>query len=313
MPASRRAWVRSGVVLVLVVLVLGLLVLFAPNFFKLNNLINILVQASILAVMAIGMSVVMIGGGIDLSLPFNAALSAVLGAMYMRTTDDALGGTAIMLGAAASIGLLNGIAVGYLKMIPFVVTLAMTSITAGSAVWLTNSISISNIPDGFIELFRARPLGLPFPVWIAFGASALATALMSRSVFAQQLYGVGMNAKAATVARIPVRRVLAISYLAAGAAAGTAAIMLTGRLASASANLASPSTVLDVVSACVIGGISIYGGAGKVWGAVLGALFITLLSNALNAAEISLYVNQMIRGAIIVAFIAFDRFSTARG
>lgn len=312
-PALRRAWVRSGLVLLLVVLVLGLLWAFAPNFFKLNNLVNILVQASILAVMAIGMAVVMIGGGIDLSLPFNAAVSAVLGAMYMRATGDAVGGSAIMLLAATSVGLLNGIAVGYLKMIPFVVTLAMMSITAGSAVWLTNSVSISNIPEEFISLFRARLIGLPFPVWITATASVVAIALMGRSVFARHLYGVGINPKAATVARIPVRRVLTVSYLVAGFTAGIAAIMLTGRLASASANLASPSTVLDVVSACVIGGISIYGGAGKVWGAVLGALFVALLSNALNAAEISLYVNQMIRGAIIVAFIAFDRLSTARG
>lgn len=312
-PTKRHTWVRHAAVLLLVVLVLGLLWVFAPNFFKLNNLVNILVQTSILAVMAIGMAVVMIGGGIDLSLPFNAAMSAVLGAMYMRGTGDAVGGAVIMLAAAAGIGLLNGIAVGYLKMIPFVVTLAMMSITAGSAVWLTNSISISNIPGGFIDLFRLRPLGLPFPVWIAFAASLLSTLLMNRSVFARQLYGVGINAKAATIAHVRVRLVLTVSYLAAGVSAGIAAIMLTGRLASASANLASPSTVLDVVSACVIGGISIYGGAGKVWGAVLGALFITLLSNALNAAEISLYVNQMIRGAIIVAFIALDRFSAARG
>jgi ribose transport system permease protein len=104
--------------------------------------------------------------------------------------------------------------------------------------------------------------------------------------------------------------VIIISYLAAGISAGLTAIMLTGRLASASANLASPSTVLDVVSACVVGGVSIYGGAGKVWGAALGAIFITLLTNALNAAEVSLYVSQMIRGAIIIAFVAFDRFST---
>jgi ribose transport system permease protein len=214
-PGTRYGWVRSVVVLLLVALVLGLLGVFAPNFFKLNNLINILVQASILAVMAIGMAVVIIGGGIDLSLPFNAAVSAVLGAMYMRATGDAVVGSAIMLVAAACIGLLNGIAVGYLKMIPFVVTLAMMSITAGSAVWLTNSISISNIPEGFIGLFRLRPLGMPFPVWITVAASVTATALMGRSVFARHLYGVGINVKAATVARIPVRRVLAVSYLGA--------------------------------------------------------------------------------------------------
>jgi ribose/xylose/arabinose/galactoside ABC-type transport system permease subunit len=304
---------RTVVVALIVALVLGLLWLFAPNFFKINNLINILVQAATLAVMAVGMSVVMIGGGIDLSLPFSAAVSAVLGAMYMRATGDVIVGSLIMLAAATAIGLFNGAAVGYLGMIPFVVTLAMMSITAGSAVWLTNSISISHLPAEFISFFRMRPAGLPIPVILGALVCAIAAFLMSRSVFARQLYAVGSNARAATIARIPTTRVIVISYVAAGISAGLTAIMLTGRLASASANLASPSTVLDVVSACVVGGVSIYGGAGKVWGAALGAVFITLLSNALNAAEVSLYVSQMIRGAIIVAFVAFDRFSMKGG
>jgi ribose transport system permease protein len=198
-------------------------------------------------------------------------------------------------------------------MIPFVVTLAMMSITAGAAVWLTNSISISHIPAGFVRFFREKPAGLPVPVLIALVISMLATFLMSRSVFARQLYAIGINARAAKVARIPTERVLAVSYVAAGVLAGVAAIMLTGRLASASANLASPSMVLDVVSACVIGGISVYGGSGRVWGATLGALFITLLSNALNAAEVSLYASQMIRGVIIIAFVAFDRLWSRGG
>ncbi len=304
---------RIMVTIALVVVVLGVLWVFAPSFFKLNNLVNILVQASTLAVLAIGMSVVMIGGGIDLSLPFNAALSAVLGAMYMRATGDAVGGPLIMIAAALCIGTLNGAAVGYLGMIPFVVTLAMMTIANGAAVWLTGSISISNIPKVFVDPFFARYFGVPLAVFIAVVASLLAIILMSRTVYGRWLYSVGINSRAAVIARIPTRRVLTASYSIAGLAAGIAAVMLTGRLASASANLASPSMVLDVVSACVIGGISIYGGMGRVWGAVLGALFITLLSNALNAAEVSLYVNQMIRGGIIVACVALDRFAAVRG
>jgi ABC-type glucose/galactose transport system permease subunit len=143
---ARRYRARNFLVALIIILVLGLLGVFAPNFFKINNLINILVQAATLAVMAVGMSVVMIGGGIDLSLPFSAAVSAVLGAMYMRATGGVVLGSLIMLASATAIGLLNGVAVGYLGMIPFVVTLAMMSITAGSAVWLTNSISISHLP-----------------------------------------------------------------------------------------------------------------------------------------------------------------------
>ncbi len=304
---------RVAVTVALVVVVLGIMWIFAPSFFKLNNLVNILVQASTLAVLAIGMSVVMIGGGIDLSLPFNAALSAVLGAMYMRATGDAIGGPLIMISAALCIGAFNGVAVGFLGMIPFVVTLAMMTITNGAAVWLTGSISISNIPGAFVDPFFARYLGVPLAVFIAVVASVLSIILMSRTVYGRWLYAVGINSRAAVIARIPRRRVLTASYAISGLTAGIAAVMLTGRLASASANLASPSMVLDVVSACVIGGISIYGGMGRVWGAVLGALFITLLSNALNAAEVSLYVNQMIRGGIIVAFVALDRFAAVRG
>ena len=310
---ARRYGARNIAAALIVVVVLALLWTFAPNFFKIRNLINILVQASTLAVMAIGMAVVMIGGGIDLALPFSAALSAVLGAMYMRATGGVLVGSLIMLASATAIGALNGLAVGYLGMIPFVVTLAMMSITAGSAVWLTNSISISHLPSAFISFFRMDPAGLPIPVIVAAAACGVAAFFMDRSVFARQLYAVGSSPRAATIARLPTRRVIVMSYIAAGITAGVAAMMLTGRLASASANLASPSMVLDVVSACVIGGVSIYGGAGKVWGAALGALFISLLSNALNAAEVSLYVSQMIRGAIIIAFIAFDRFSSTGG
>jgi ribose/xylose/arabinose/galactoside ABC-type transport system permease subunit len=196
-------------------------------------------------------------------------------------------------------------------MIPFVVTLAMMTVTNGAAVWLTHSISIANIPDAFVDPFFSRRLGLPLSVYIALAVSILAYVLMSLTVYGRWLYAVGINAKAARVARIPGARVIMLSYVFAGLIAGIAAIMLTGRLASASSNLASPTLVLDVVSACVVGGISIYGGAGKVYGAIFGALFMTLLSNALNAAEVTVYVNQMIRGAIIVAFIAFDHFASA--
>ena len=310
-PEIRLRMVRPLVTVALCVLALTVLATYAPSFFKLNNFINILVQASTLAVLAIGMAVVMIGGGIDLSLPFNAALSAVFGAMYMRAYGDPVGGPLVMIASALAIGAFNGVAVGYLRMIPFVVTLAMMTVTNGAAVWLTHSISIANIPDAFVDPFFSRRLGLPLSVYIALAVSILAYVLMSLTVYGRWLYAVGINAKAARVARIPGGRVIMFSYVFAGLIAGIAAIMLTGRLASASSNLASPTLVLDVVSACVVGGISIYGGAGKVYGAIFGALFMTLLSNALNAAEVTVYVNQMIRGAIIVAFIAFDQFASA--
>jgi ribose/xylose/arabinose/galactoside ABC-type transport system permease subunit len=312
-PIIRLQLARPAMGFLLGAVALILLAIYAPTFFKLNNLINILVQTSALAVMAIGMAAVMIGGGIDLSLPFNAAFSAVLGAMYMRATGDPIGGPLVMVVCALAIGAFNGLAVAYLGMIPFVVTLAMMTVTNGAAVWLTNSISISGIPDAFVNPFFTRYFGIPLSIYIAVAVAIFAYVLMSMTVYGRWLYAVGINAKAARVARVPNARVIALSYVFAGFIAGIAAIMLTGRLASASSNLASPTLVLDVVSACVVGGVSIYGGVGRAYGAVLGALFITLLGNALNAAEVTVYANQMIRGAIIIGFVAIDRFTGEEG
>lgn len=298
--------VRVLIVPALILAAALILAVEAPNFFSVNNLINILGQTSILAVLAIGMAVVMIGGGIDLSLPFNAALSAVVGALYMRAFGDPLIGSAIMIAVAIAIGAFNGVAVGYLRMIPFVVTLAMMTVANGASIWLTNSLSIADIPDAFVDPFFQRYVGLPLSIHVAIVVTLLSLTLIDRTTFGRRLYAVGINQKAARVTGIDVSRTTMLSYLFAGLIAGIAAILMTGRLASASANLASPILVLDVVSACVVGGISIYGGVGRVGGAVLGALFMTLMNNVLNALEVSLYVNQFLRGAIIIAFVAVD-------
>lgn len=300
--------IRFGMVGVLLSAALTALALMAPNFFNTNNALNILGQTSVLAVLALGMSTVMIGGGIDLSLPFNAALSAVIGALYMRATGDAFVGLNVMLMSAICIGAFNGIAVAYLRMNPFVVTLAMMTVTNGAAIWLTNSLSIADIPDAFVDPFFVRYWGFPLSVYVAIILSVIVVFVVDRTIFGKRLYAVGINEKAARIAGISVVRVRLGSYVLAGFVAGVAAILMTGRLASASANLASPILVLDVITACVVGGISIYGGVGRVGGAVLGALFIAVMSNALNALEVSLFVNQIVRGFIIIAFVAFDAF-----
>src|SRR5882724_9140710 len=180
---GRRGWLRPVVTAVLIAVILGILWAFAPSFFRVNNFINILVQSSSLVILATGMCLVMIGGGIDLSLPFNAALSAVLGAMYMRETGDPVVGSLIMLLSGLAIGFFNGIAVGYLKMIPFVVTLAMMTITNGAAVWLTGSISISNIPPKFVDLFFSRHLGIPMSVLVAAATALVAIVIMSGTIY----------------------------------------------------------------------------------------------------------------------------------
>ncbi|ODT16335.1 MAG: sugar ABC transporter permease [Kaistia sp. SCN 65-12] len=304
---------KSVVVLVPLLVALALLAVMqwqAPNFFRPNNLINILVQTSSLGVMAIGMCVVMIGGGIDLSIPANMAFSAVIGALAMRWGVPV--GIAVMLLTGAGIGLFNGVAVAVFGMTPFVVTLATMTVVGGATVWITNSQSLSDFPEIFFDIMLARPGGIPVSVIILLGVAVIASLVMSSTVFGRWLYAVGLNPKAARVARVPLERVLLSTYVISGLLAGLAAAMLTARLGSASANLGNDGVVLDIVSACVVGGISIYGGSGRPIGAVLGALFIILIGNSLNQLGVSYFMNLVVKGVAIVAFICLDRITAGR-
>ena len=176
-----------------VVLLAGMLILieiYAPRFFRYQNVVNILLQVSLLGLMTIGMTVVMIAGGIDLSLPANMAIGAVLGAMYMRSGGNWMVSCLIMVAVGVLVGLVNGIAVSRLKMIPFVVTLAMMTILSGSAVWLTNSLSISQVSNAFLSLFDATPIfGIPMTIWLGAAVTVAATVLMRSTVPALGIRG----------------------------------------------------------------------------------------------------------------------------
>lgn len=297
---------------VMIFAIFVVLIALAPHFFRPQNFINIIVQSSTLGVLAIGMAFVMIGGGIDLSMPANMALAAILGALYMKTGGSPVIGSAIMVAAAVGIGLLNGFAVAYLRMISFVVTLAMLTVATGVSIWVTNSISVAVTSDSFFDVLLANLYGFPVSVAVLIACGLVATAVMSATIYGRGLYAVGINREAARVARVPIQRVICGTYAVAGLMAGLTAILLTARLGSASAAIGGDGVVLDTISACVVGGISIYGGMGRPMGAIIGAILITLISNALNMLGISYYFSLMIKGAVIIAFIFVDTFGKAR-
>jgi ribose/xylose/arabinose/galactoside ABC-type transport system permease subunit len=304
-PISRA--VLSGMIMVLaLVVLLGIIWFIAPRFFRVSNVVNVLLQASVLGLPAIGMTAVLITGGIDLSLPANTALSAVLGAIVMKATGSATLGLFVMIAVGASLGAMNGMAVAKLKMIPFVVTLSTMTIASGLCVWITNSQSVTGIPTGYLDLFTARPLGVPVTVLVLLAMTATSSVVMKRSIPGYWLYAVGLNAKAAKVARVPVEWVVCGTYVFAGLMAGLTAILLTARLGSASANMGADSFTLDIIAACVVGGVSTFGGVGTVVRAVLGAVLITVLSNAINLAGISFYFSLVIKGFVIIAFVAAE-------
>jgi ribose/xylose/arabinose/galactoside ABC-type transport system permease subunit len=305
-PVFTRNRILSSARILVIVMTFVLLAVFVPSFFTERNLVNVLVQASSLGLMAIGMSVVMIGGGMDLSIPSVMALSAILGAMYLRDGGSLAVSLLIMMVVGVAAGCINGYAVAYLRMIPFVVTLAMMTVISGLAIWITYSVSVPVMDETFFDLILTRIAGVPRPIIILVIATFIMTIMMRRGIFGRWLYAVGTNVRAARVSGIPAQRVVFLTYVTSGLFAGLTAILLSARLGSASANIGNDGVVLDIISAVVVGGVSIYGGLGGPLGAVLGAIFITAISNSMNMLQVSFFAGLVVKGIVIIVFVAFD-------
>jgi len=288
--------------------VLVLASLLVPRFFTLNNLLNIIVQACPIGLMASGLTFVLITGGIDLSMPSVMSVAAVVGAMAMKSSASGVLGSLVMVVVAMAIGLFNGFAVAKLRMIPFVVTLSIMVVGSGAAVWLTNAESVYGLPDRFIDLLTGRLGPIPAAVIVLALAAASAHFVLSRTVYGRRVYAVGVNLKAAQVSGVRTTLVLLSAYVVSGLYTGIAAVITTARLGSASSAMGSDALVLDVISAAVIGGVSIYGGTGTILGAVAGAIFITVISNIMNLLGISYCTTLAIKGLIILLATGLDRF-----
>ncbi len=283
------------------------------NFFTSRNIIGILVQSSSLGLMAIGMTLVLIVGGIDLSIPPIMALSAIFGVLFMKNGGDPLTAALIMLATGTLGGVINGFAISHLRMIPFVVTMSMQAISYGACLWVTKAVGVTGIHTAFKEVVFAKVGDIPVPI-IFVGVVMLASQLiMKKSLFGRWLYLTGTNKKMAQVSGIPTKKVVFMVYLLSGFLAGIAGIILSARLGSASASLGESGMVMDIIGAAVIGGASIYGGVGTAVGAIFGAILITIISNAMNMMHVSYFTMLTVKGALIITFVAFDSIKRRKG
>jgi len=281
--------------------------LFIPHFLTIRNISNILLQATPLGLMAIGISVVLIGGGIDLSIPSLMGLSGVFGAIFMKNGGNPFLVALIMLAVCILGGCINGFAVGYLKMVPFIVTFSMMTVAMGAALWITKGVSMG-VPRVFIDTILAKIWGIPVVVIALIILTAVATLLMRKSLYGRWLYAVGVNVEASRVAGIPVKRVIFSTYVISGLFAGLAAIVITARLGAGAATIGREGVILDVISSAVVGGVSILGGMGNALGAVIGAIIITLISNIMNLSHVSYYLTLVVKGFIVIAIVAINSF-----
>ena len=265
--------------------------------------------------------VVILTGGFDLSL--GMAVSVISVATALATTGLAaadapawlvlIAGLAVGLGIGLLVGAFNGLFVSWVGINPFVVTLGSLNICYGLATTISGGRPVFNVPDAF-----TRPLydgtfipGIPIPVTLAIVVAVFLYLLLDRTVFGRALYLIGNNPRAANLAGIPSRRYLFLAYVTCSLLAAFGSLMLTARTGSGEPNLGG-SLMLESIAAAVIGGVSLQGGVGGIIPAILGSIFVTLLSNAMNLLEVGGYVQQILLGCVIIAAIFLDRIRATR-
>ncbi len=291
-----------------------------PNFLKAENLLNIANQIAVIAIVAIGMTMVIITGGIDLSVGSLIALAAVLAAGFIR---DYAGGVAagpagMCLACLAAIlvtglvGAFSGAMITRFDIPPFIVTLAMMLVGSGSAYILAKGQSIYQLPDAFTWLGRGANLGgLPNAVILMLLLYAGAHVLMARLKLGRYLYAVGGNREAARLSGVPVRRVLMFAYIAGALLAGVGGVILASQLKSGSATYGNMYE-LYVIAAVVVGGTSLSGGEGKMFGTLTGALTIAVIQNGMNLTNVESYTQKVVLGLVILGAVLIDKMRHSR-
>ncbi len=284
-----------------------------PDFLKAGNLKNVAGQSAVFAIIAIGMTLVIITAGIDLSVGSLVALSAVSAALVIR---DCFGGASagpggMLAGAAAAValcglvGLLSGVMVTAFGMPPFIVTLATMSIARGLAQILSRGQSIYQVPEDFSWLATGNLLGVPNEVVVMVVLYLIAHFVMTRTTFGRWVYAVGGNREAARLSGVPVFAVLLLVYVLSGALAGVGGVMEASRLGSGSP-LYGNMYELYVITAVVVGGTSLAGGEGKIFGTLIGALTIAVIRNGMNLMNIESYTQGVVMGVLILAAVLID-------
>jgi ribose/xylose/arabinose/galactoside ABC-type transport system permease subunit len=336
---GRATWVaRYGVGVALAALVLlGALVV--PGFFTRENLTTVLLHVSINAILALGMTFVIVTAGIDLSVGSVLALAGVLTAATLTSgpvldavgvPGAALAAIAVGIGLGTAAGVLNGAVIAWLGVAPFMVTLAAMTIARGVARLFTGGVPIG-FPARDDPRFDAKvaaldalhmlgggripvpglPRGFPVPALVMIVLALAAAFVLSRTRFGRYVYAVGGNEEAARLAGVPVRVVKLAVYAIAGACAGLAGVLLVGQLRSGGPD-AGLLYELNAIAAAVIGGASLFGGIGTAWGALVGALLIGVLNNALDLLGVQSFWQEVVKGGIILLAVLFDVW-TKRG
>ncbi len=315
--ALRQAFARAsqfGIALAVLAecAVLGWL---SPHFFTADNLLNVSLQASITAIIAAGMTFVILTGGIDLSVGSVVAFAGIVATSALRAGGAGPAAFVFAIAAGLAVGAFSGVLAGLFvtrfRIAPFIVTLALMTIWRGAAFVVTEGRPVWDLPESFARLGGGRVLGVPLPTIVMVAVFVLAHVVLRSTRFGRHVYAVGGNAEAAHLAGVRVNRVLAAVYVLSGALSALAGILLASRMNSGQPN-AGVMYELDVIAAVVVGGGSLSGGRGSIVGTFLGAMLIAILRNGLNLLNVNSYIQQVVVGVVILLAVLLDQVRRPR-
>lgn len=304
-PDLKHIMKNYGIVIAFIFICIILSIL-SPVFFTKMNVINIIRQTSIYGIMAVGMTFVILTGGIDLSVGSLLAISGVACAGMLRAGFGTLPAILVTLAVGALFGLVNGVIINAGRITPFVVTLGMMSIARGLTMIYTNGYPISGFDEVFRQLGGGYVVGIPIPIIMFIVTVGLAWVILTQTRLGRYTYAIGGNEETVRLSGINAPYFKTLIYGISGLTAGISSLILTSRLNSAEP-IAGTGYELDVIAAVVIGGTSLQGGRGAIWGTFVGALLIGVINNGMNLLGISAYFQLVVKGLIIIGAVLLDR------
>lgn len=285
--------------------------LLTESFLNMNNLLNVLRQASLLFFLASGLTLVILTGGLDLSVGANIGISACLAATAIKATGSPALGVLVGLGVGSLVGVFNGLMVTKLRIPSFIATYGMLWVLHGVTYYYMAGETIHGFPPGFRQIGSGYFLGVPIPVYLMVTFLAVGMFFAQRTNWGQQIYAIGANPVAARLSGIPVNTRLILVYTVSGAMAGIASIVFLARLNSAEGDIGEAMT-LPAIAAVLIGGTSLFGGVGTVFGTFVGALILTLVLNGMNLLAVNANWQPLVTGVIVVLAVWLDMYGRRR-
>ena len=281
--------------------------IFVENFFSVANLRGLALSVSTIGMISCTMMFCLAAGDFDLSVGSVVAFAGVLGATVMNSTGSVALGVAAALGSGAVIGLLNGVFVARVGVNALITTLASMQIVRGLGFIASDGRAVGIQTDGFYVLGNGALLGVPTPVWLTLGCFALFGVLLNLTIFGRNALAIGGNKEAAHLAGVPVTRIKIVIFTLQGLVAAFAGLVLSARMTSGQPNT-SLGLELEVISACVLGGVSLSGGVARIGAVVAGVLIMGLVQNAMNLLNIPPFYQYVARGLILLGAVMLDRF-----